>query len=178
MKKTTILLFVLFSFFNASSQIISPNCWYPALPDHCTANQEQMDNYSYSYYDQYGNLITINTFALHAVYQANENCVYLQWNFPLYNPIAYLLGLKVRISGGGIDDLITIYDCIAFQNAYGNYTYTDPLSNKVVVNIGLDTGKREITYTINCNRFYSSITRYKCIKLLGNQAKVTSVLTY
>ena len=125
MKKLFILFIILFSSIYGSTQVIPPDCWYPALPSHCETNKQILDD---------------NTNINYAVYQASSNCVYLQWNFPLYDRY-YLIGLKVRISGGGLNETVTIHDCPLPGDTYpfypkgGIYTFYGTINDPGAVKV-------------------------------------------
>jgi prepilin-type N-terminal cleavage/methylation domain-containing protein len=61
--------------------------------------------------------------------------------------------------------------------ADGNYSYTDPLNNKVVASVILDKTNNKVEYTINCDNFKDTGAKDKCKKLIG-QDSVDVNITY
>ncbi len=110
MKKTIFLVFTfLVVSFNSYSQ-----CYVPALSSHCEYQTQKLDDTSNDYY---------------AVFQANDQCVYLKWNFPFYE-LNYLVGLKVFIHGGGVFELIELF------NFCTGYSWNQTLPNPFYSNSG------------------------------------------
>ena len=90
MKKTLFIFFLFIGFsFKSYSQ-----CWVPAIPSHCKWMTQHLNETANSTY---------------AVFQANNNCVYIKWDFDFWQE-NYLVGLKLFIHGGGVFDLVTLYD--------------------------------------------------------------------
>ena len=79
-------------------------CWTPATASHCAWMTSQLDD---------------NTTDKHAVYQANVQCVYIKYDFDFWPPNSNnLLGLKLFIHGGGVFDIVTLYDYCALGGPY------------------------------------------------------------
>ena len=56
--------------------------------------------------------------------------------------------------------------------------YTDPVSNKIVADIKLDTTNKDVTYSINCLNFADTTTQKYCERLINNRQTQIATLPY